>query len=100
MWYLIKRLIWYVFVQAGSLEAGHLQDTSAPVSDDEVASTAATEGSAMFPLPADQRTGSGAGSESGGSNVDSVSGQQQQQPTNCLTFQMSYLVFYTELSHI
>ena len=52
----------------------HLSDTtaSAPGSDDEIGSTAATDGSTLRTSPA-EHAGS-AGSESGGSNVDSVSG--------------------------
>ncbi len=63
--------------QGGSLEAGQLSDTtaSAPGSDDEVGSTAATDGSTLRTSSA-EHAGS-AGSESGGSNVDSVSGQSQ-----------------------
>ena len=61
--------------QPGSLEVGHLSDTtaSAPGSDDEAGSTAATVGSNLRTSPA-EHAGS-AGSESGGSNVDSVSGK-------------------------
>ena len=57
-----------------SLEEGHLSDTtaSAPGSDDEVGSTAATDGSTLRTSPAEH--GGSAGSESGGSAVDSVSG--------------------------
>ena len=57
------------------METGHLSDTtaSAPGSDDEVGSTAATDGSTLRTSPA-EHAGS-AGSESGGSNVDSVSGE-------------------------
>ncbi|KAI0242917.1 E3 ubiquitin-protein ligase UBR4 [Lamellibrachia satsuma] len=58
----------------GSLDVGsHLSDTtaSAPGSDDEIGSTAATDGSTLRTSPA-EHAGS-AGSESGGSNVDSVS---------------------------
>ncbi len=60
----------------GSLEAGHLSDTtaSAPGSDDEVGSTAATDGSTLRTSPA-EHGGSGAGSESGGSAVDSISSE-------------------------
>ena len=59
--------------QQASLAEGHLSDTtaSAPGSDDEVGSTAATDGSTLRTSPA-EHAGS-AGSESGGSNVDSVS---------------------------
>ena len=58
------------------MEAGHMSDAtaSAPGSDDEVGSTAATDGSTLHTSPADH-AGSGAGSDSGGSNVDSVSGR-------------------------
>ena len=57
----------------GSLEVGHLSDTtaSAPGSDDEVGSTAATDGSTLRTSPAEH--GGSAGSESGGSAVDSIS---------------------------
>lgn len=55
------------------LEEGPLSDTtaSAPGSDDEVGSNAATDGSTLRTSPA-EHAGS-AGSESGGSAVDSVS---------------------------
>ncbi|XP_067662559.1 E3 ubiquitin-protein ligase UBR4-like [Haliotis asinina] len=58
---------------ASSIEEGPLSDTtaSAPGSDDEVGSNAATEGSTLRTSPAEQ-PGS-AGSESGGSAVDSIS---------------------------
>ena len=46
---------------------------SGPASDDEASSMAATVGSMLHTSPAD-REGSGAGSDSGGSQVDSVSG--------------------------
>lgn len=61
--------------EAGNLEAGHLSDATAsgPASDDEASSMAATVGSILHTSPAD-REGSGAGSDSGGSQVDSVSG--------------------------
>ena len=64
-------------MQASSLDAGHLSDTtaSAPGSDDEVGSTAATDGSTLRTSPAEH--GGSAGSESGGSNVDSVSGNHK-----------------------
>ena len=59
------------------LEEQPLSDTtaSAPASDDELGSTAATDGSTLRTSPAEQGGGSGAGSESGGSAVDSISGQ-------------------------
>ena len=68
----------YVYQQAaegGNLEAGHLSDATAsgPASDDEASSMAATVGSMLHTSPADHE-GSGAGSDSGGSQVDSVSG--------------------------
>ena len=44
---------------------------SAPGSDDEVGSTAATDGSTLRTSPAEH--GGSAGSESGGSAVDSIS---------------------------
>jgi len=50
---------------------------SGPASDDEASSMAATVGSMLHTSPAD-REGSGNGSDSGGSQVDSVSG------TTCL----------------
>jgi len=61
--------------EGGNLEAGHLSDATAsgPASDDEASSMAATVGSILHTSPAD-REGSGAGSDSGGSQVDSVSG--------------------------
>jgi len=46
---------------------------SGPASDDEASSMAATVGSMLHTSPAD-REESGAGSDSGGSQVDSVSG--------------------------
>jgi len=46
---------------------------SGPASDDEVSSMAVTVGSMLHASPADHE-GSGAGSDSGGSQVDSVSG--------------------------
>ena len=57
------------------LEEGHMSDTtaSAPGSDDEVGSNAATDGSTLRTSPA-EHAGS-AGSESGGSAVDSISGE-------------------------
>ncbi|XP_059140958.1 E3 ubiquitin-protein ligase UBR4-like isoform X2 [Physella acuta] len=57
------------------LEEQPLSDTtaSAPASDDEIGSTAATDGSTLRTSPAEQGGGSGAGSESGGSAVDSIS---------------------------
>ena len=57
------------------MEEGPLSDTtaSAPGSDDEVGSNAATEGSTLRTSPAEQG-GSERGSESGGSAVDSISG--------------------------
>ncbi|RUS88506.1 hypothetical protein EGW08_003764 [Elysia chlorotica] len=58
------------------LEEQPVSDTtaSAPVSDDEIGSTAATDGSTLRTSPAEQGGGgSGAGSESGGSAVDSIS---------------------------
>lgn len=59
------------------LEEQPLSDTtaSAPASDDEIGSTAATDGSTLRTSPAEQGGGSGAGSESGGSAVDSISGR-------------------------
>jgi len=61
--------------EGGNLEAGHMSDATAsgPASDDEASSMAATVGSMLHTSPAD-REGSGAGSDSGGSQVDSVSG--------------------------
>lgn len=59
---------------ASSLEGGHYSDTtaSAGASDDE-GSTAATDGSTLRTSPAEQ--GGSAGSESGGSGVDSIMGE-------------------------
>lgn len=56
-------------------EAGHLSDTTASAagSDDE-GSTAATDGSTLRTSPAEQG-GSAAGSESGGSGVESIAGE-------------------------
>ena len=56
------------------LEEGPLSDTtaSAPCSDDELGSNAATDGSTLRTSPAEH--GGSAGSESGGSAVDSMSG--------------------------
>ena len=64
-----------VSAQPSSLETGHLSDTTASAggSDDEAGSTAATVGSTLRTSPAEH--GGSAGSESGGSNVDSVSGE-------------------------
>jgi len=61
--------------EGGNLEAGHMSDATAsgPASDDEASSMAATVGSMLHTSPAD-REGSAAGSDSGGSQVDSVSG--------------------------
>ncbi|XP_066993474.2 E3 ubiquitin-protein ligase UBR4 [Anabrus simplex] len=55
-------------------EAGHFSDTTASIggSDDE-GSTAATDGSTLRTSPAEQ--GGSAGSESGGSGVDSITGE-------------------------
>ncbi|XP_013777424.1 E3 ubiquitin-protein ligase UBR4-like isoform X2 [Limulus polyphemus] len=60
--------------RASSLEGGHYSDTtaSAGASDDE-GSTAATDGSTLRTSPAEQ--GGSAGSESGGSGVDSITGE-------------------------
>ncbi|XP_063242107.1 E3 ubiquitin-protein ligase UBR4 isoform X2 [Bacillus rossius redtenbacheri] len=58
-------------------EAGHFSDTTASAggSDDE-GSTAATDGSTLRTSPAEQVTrGGSAGSESGGSGVDSITGE-------------------------
>ncbi|XP_065311151.1 E3 ubiquitin-protein ligase UBR4 isoform X4 [Dermacentor albipictus] len=75
--------------RASSLEGGHYSDTtaSAGASDDE-GSTAATDGSTLRTSPAEQcslpmhrlvvlslQGGSGAGSESGGSGADSMTGE-------------------------
>ena len=58
------------------MEQGPLSDTtaSAPGSDDENGSNAATDGSTLRTSPAEQ-AGSG-GSESGGSAPESISGDQ------------------------
>lgn len=55
-------------------EAGHFSDTTASAggSDDE-GSTAATDGSTLRTSPAEQ--GGSAGSESGGSGVESITGE-------------------------
>ncbi|XP_069695727.1 E3 ubiquitin-protein ligase UBR4 isoform X2 [Periplaneta americana] len=60
--------------QAQAQEAGHYSDTTASAggSDDE-GSTAATDGSTLRTSPAEQ--GGSAGSESGGSGVDSITGE-------------------------
>ncbi|XP_064650064.1 E3 ubiquitin-protein ligase UBR4-like isoform X3 [Lineus longissimus] len=60
----------------GQNEGSHYSDTtaSAPGSDDEVGSTAATDGSTLRTSPAEH--GGSAGSESGGSAIDSISGEQ------------------------
>ena len=70
--------VWQQAAEGGNLEAGHLSDATAsgPASDDEASSMAATVGSMLHTSPAD-REGSGAGSDSGGSPVDSVSGTTQ-----------------------
>lgn len=59
---------------ASSIEGGHYSDTtaSAGASDDE-GSTAATDGSTLRTSPAEQ--GGSAGSESGGSGVESIMGE-------------------------
>lgn len=59
------------------LEEGPMSDTtaSAPGSDDEVGSNAATDGSTLRTSPA-EHAGS-AGSESGGSAADSMSGKRE-----------------------
>ncbi|CAH0559665.1 unnamed protein product [Brassicogethes aeneus] len=61
---------------AQAQEAGHYSDTTASAagSDDE-GSTAATDGSTLRTSPAEQG-GSAAGSESGGSGVESMTGEQ------------------------
>ena len=71
--------MWQQAAEGGNLEAGHMSDATAsgPASDDEASSMAATVGSMLHTSPAD-REGSGNGSDSGGSQVDSVSG------TTCL----------------
>ncbi|BES93671.1 calmodulin Hypothetical protein [Nesidiocoris tenuis] len=60
--------------QGASQEGGHYSDTTASAggSDDE-GSTAATDGSTLRTSPADQ--GGSGGSESGGSGVDSITGE-------------------------
>lgn len=60
---------------AQAQEAGHFSDTTASAggSDDE-GSTAATDGSTLRTSPAEQG-GSAAGSESGGSGVESITGE-------------------------
>uniref|UniRef100_A0A2C9K8S7 UBR-type domain-containing protein n=1 Tax=Biomphalaria glabrata TaxID=6526 RepID=A0A2C9K8S7_BIOGL len=71
------------------LEEQPLSDTtaSAPASDDEIGSTAATDGSTLRTSPAEQGGGSGAGSESGGSAVDSISATSGR--SSCYGFQTS-----------
>lgn len=71
------------------LEEGPLSDTtaSAPGSDDEVGSNAATDGSTLRTSPA-EHAGS-AGSESGGSAVDSVS-------SNVFFFYFFFCTFSTQ----
>lgn len=61
--------------QVAAQEAGHFSDTTASAagSDDE-GSTAATDGSTLRTSPAEQG-GSAAGSESGGSGVESITGE-------------------------
>ena len=61
------------------LEEGPLSDTtaSAPGSDDELGSNAATDGSTLRTSPAEH--GGSAGSESGGSAVDSMSGEREKE---------------------
>ena len=70
---------------AESLEVAQLSDTTASAagSDDDMGSTAATEGSTLRTSPA-EHAGSAAGSESGGSNVDSVSGRKRQHVVDCV----------------
>ena len=67
--------------QTGANESSHYSDTtaSAGASDDEVGSTAATDGSTLRTSPA-EHAGS-AGSESGGSVIDSISGDQNGKAT-------------------
>ena len=59
---------------AASFEECHLSDTtaSAPGSDDEIGSNAATDGSTLRTSPADH--GGSGGSESGGSAEESILG--------------------------
>ena len=61
---------------AAALEAGQLSDATAsgPASDDEAGSLAAVDGSMLQTSPG-EHAGSGAGSDSGGSQVESVSGK-------------------------
>jgi E3 ubiquitin-protein ligase UBR4 len=58
------------------MEAGQMSDATAsgPASDDEAGSMAAADGSMLQTSPV-ERGGSGAGSDSGGSQVESVSGK-------------------------
>ena len=60
-----------------NLEGGQMSDANAsgPASDDEAGGMGAAVGSMLHGSLAD-RGGSGAGSDSGGSQVDSVSGMQ------------------------
>ena len=69
--------------QGAGIEVGNLSDTTASAggSDDEIGSTAATDGSTLRTSPAEH--GGSAGSESGGSNVDS--GRRSRLASVCLS---------------
>ena len=77
---------------------GHLSDTtaSAPGSDDEVGSTAATDGSTLRTSPAEH--GGSAGSESGGSAVDSISSKGVTSTKDRVLGVKQYLCRYNKVS--
>ena len=81
----------FLSIQVSSLETGHLSDTTASAagSDDEAGSTAATVGSTLRTSPAEH--GGSAGSESGGSNVDSVSGKSPDRHVMCDMYTSVYV---------
>lgn len=65
----------HVLQSVGNYEDSQMSDTtaSAPGSDDEIGSNAATDGSTLRTSPADH--GGSGGSESGGSAEESISGE-------------------------
>jgi hypothetical protein len=69
-------VIYVVHQAVAGVEAGQLSDAtmSGPASDDEGGSLAAVDGSIMQVSPV-EHSGIGAGSDSGGSQVESVSGK-------------------------
>jgi E3 ubiquitin-protein ligase UBR4 len=74
--YWCRHLCGMFIIQAGAgMEAGQMSDATAsgPASDDEAGSMAAADGSMQQASPV-EHGGSGAGSDSGGSQVESVSG--------------------------